>query len=182
MTSSMDRDVEQVLLTKEEIQELVGRLGAQISADYQGKNLLLVGILKGSVIFMADLMRAITLPCHIDFMAVSSYGSNTRSSGAVKIKKDLDIDLEGYDVLLVEDILDTGITLYNLKNLLSTRAPASIRICAFLDKPERRKAEIHADYVGTQVPDEFVVGYGLDYQEEYRNLPYLGVLARRIYE
>ena len=178
----IENDIEKVFFSKEELAGIVKRLGAQISRDYEGKNLMLVSILKGSVIFMADLMREITVPCNIDFMCVSSYGSGTESSGNVKIIKDLDIDLQGKDLLLVEDILDSGKTLYTVKNMLMTRNPASVKVCTLLDKPERRQAEIYADYAGTFVPDEFVVGYGLDYAEKYRNLPYIGVLKKEIYE
>lgn len=178
----IENDIEKVFFSKEELSDIVKRLGAQISRDYEGKNLMLVSILKGSVIFMADLMREITVPCDIDFMCVSSYGSGTKTSGRVKIIKDLDIDLNGKDLLLVEDILDSGMTLSHICDILRTRNPSSIRICTLLDKPERRKADIHADYAGTFVPDEFVVGYGLDYAEKYRNLPYIGVLKREIYE
>ena len=141
----------------------------------------MVSVLKGSVVFMADLMRAIDIPCRIDFMAVSSYGSGVKTSGVVKIVKDLDINLAGYDLLIVEDILDSGVTLSYLKKMLMDRGPASVRICTFLDKPERRRADILPDYVGASVPDEFVVGYGLDYDEKYRNLPYLGVLKESVY-
>ena len=176
----MQKDIEKVYFSQEELDAIVQRLGRQISEDYKDKNLLLVSILKGSIIFMADLMRAITVPCRIDFMAVSSYGSGTRS-GVVKIQKDLDINLEGYDLLIVEDILDSGKTLYNVRNLLQTRNPASIKICTLFDKPDRREADIFADYSGTLVPDEFIVGYGLDYDEKYRNLPYIGVLKPEIY-
>lgn len=178
----MHNDVEKILLSEQEIADMVKGLGRQISEDYKDKNLLMVSVLKGSVVFMADLMRAITIPCCIDFMSVSSYGSGTKSSGTVKIQKDLDLDLRGYDLLIVEDILDSGKTLSHLVELLSLRGPKSIKICTFLDKPERRTANIKADYVGTSVPDEFVVGYGLDYDEKYRNLPYLGVLRPSIYE
>ena len=158
------------------------RLGAQISRDYAGKNLVLVSILKGSVVFMADLMRAVSIPCNIDFMVVSSYGgSNTTTSGLVKIIKDLDGDLSGKDVLIVEDILDTGVTLSNLVPMLKMRNPNSVKICTILDKPSRRKADIQPNYEGFQVPDEFVVGYGLDYDEKYRNLPYVGVLKPEVY-
>ena len=174
-------DIKEVLLNEEEIKEIVTRLGAQITKDYKGKNLLVVSILKGSIMFMADLLREIKLECKIDFMAVSSYGSGTRTSGSVKIVKDLNIDLSGYDILLVEDILDSGVTLSNLKELLMLRKPASLKICAFLDKPDRRKADIVADYKGASIPDEFVVGYGLDYDEKYRNLPYVGVLSPSVY-
>ena len=174
-------DIKEVLLNEEEIKEIVTRLGAQITKDYEGKNLLVVSILKGSIMFMADLLREIKLECKIDFMAVSSYGSGTRTSGSVKIVKDLNIDLSGYDILLVEDILDSGVTLSNLKELLMLRKPASLKICAFLDKPDRRKADIVADYKGASIPDEFVVGYGLDYDEKYRNLPYVGILSPSVY-
>jgi hypoxanthine phosphoribosyltransferase len=178
----IEDDIEEVYFSKDELSAIVARLGAQISKDYEGKNLMLVSILKGSVIFMADLMRAITIPCNIDFMSVSSYGSGTKTTGTVKIIKDLDINLEGKDLLLVEDILDSGKTLSYVSKMLKTRNPASIRICTLLDKPERREAEdIKADYSGALVPDEFVVGYGLDYDEKYRNLPYIGVLKPEIY-
>ncbi len=175
-------DVDRVLLSKEEIDNIVKDLGKVIAKDYKGKNLVLVSVLKGSVVFMADLMRAIEIPCSIDFMVVSSYGSNSESSGDVKIIKDLDMDLRGMDLLIVEDILDTGRTLASLIEILKTREPSSVKICTFLDKPERRVADIQADYVGCKVPDEFVIGYGLDYDERYRNLPYLAVLKRSVYE
>lgn len=178
----MDNDIKEILFTAEEIKEMVNRIGQEITEDYKGKKLLLVSVLKGSIVFMADLMRAIKMPCSIDFMAVSSYGSGTTTSGAVKIAKDLDIDLEGYDVLIVEDILDSGKTLHYLMDLLQRRNPNSIRICTFLDKPERRQVDMTADYICAKVPDEFVVGYGLDYAQQYRNLPYLGVLKPEIYE
>ncbi len=174
-------DIKEVLLSTDQIEKIVKRLGEQITKDYEGKNLLVVSILKGSIMFMADLLREIKLDCKIDFMAVSSYGSGTRTSGAVKIIKDLSIDLSGYDILLVEDILDSGVTLSNLKELLMLRKPASLKICAFLDKPDRRKADIVADYTGASIPDEFVVGYGLDYDEKYRNLPYVGILSPSVY-
>ena len=170
------------LVSEEELKAKVAELGAQISKDYEGKNLVLVSILKGSVVFMADLMRAVSIPCSIDFMVVSSYGgSNTVTSGLVKIIKDLDGDLSGKDVLIVEDILDTGVTLSNLVPMLKMRNPNSVKICTILDKPSRRKANIQPDYEGFQVPDEFVVGYGLDYDEKYRNLPYVGVLKPEVY-
>lgn len=177
----MQNDIKEVYFSAQEIDEIVKKLGKQISEDYKGKNLLLVSILKGSVIFMADLMRAIDIPCRIDFMSVSSYGSGIKTSGIVKIQKDLDLNLEGYDVLIVEDILDSGKTLFYVRNMLLTRNPASIRICTLFDKPDRREADIFADYSGTLVPDEFIVGYGLDYDERYRNLPYIGVLKSEIY-
>ncbi|MDD6021855.1 MAG: hypoxanthine phosphoribosyltransferase [Acutalibacteraceae bacterium] len=178
----MLNDIEKILYSEEELKAICKRLGEQISEDYKDKNLLLVSVLKGSVVFMGDLMRSITIPCRIDFMAVSSYGSGTQSTGRVKIKKDLDIDISGYDLLIVEDILDSGVTLDNLRRMLMLRNPRSIKICTLLDKPERRKADIKADYLGTVVPDEFVVGYGLDYDEKYRNLPFIGVLKRSIYD
>ncbi|MBO7217646.1 MAG: hypoxanthine phosphoribosyltransferase [Clostridia bacterium] len=174
-------DISKVLLTEEEIKEIVKKLGKQISEDYKDKNLLLVSVLKGSVMFMADLMREINVHCKIDFMAVSSYGAGTSTSGSVKILKDLNIDLTGYDLLIVEDILDSGVTLSNLRDMLLTRHPASFKICTFIDKPERRKADVKADYVGAEIPDAFVVGYGLDYDERYRNLPYLGILDPKVY-
>ena len=179
----MTNDIEKVYYSEETLKNIVNRLGSQISEDYKDKNLLLVSVLKGSVVFMADLMRAITVPCAIDFMCVSSYANKTESSGVVKIIKDLDINLEGWDVLIVEDILDSGKTLSYIKKILLSRNPKSIRICTLLDKPERRVVDdIFADYSGAEVPDEFVVGYGLDYDEKYRNLPYIGVLKRGVYE
>ncbi len=174
-------DVEKILFNEEQIAEIVKNMGRQISEDYKGKNLLLVSVLKGSLIFMADLMREITVPCAIDFLSVTSYGSGTSTSGEVRILKDLDASLDGKDVLVVEDILDSGVTLsYLLKNL-SARNPASIRLCTFLDKPDRRRVVVKADYIGASVPDEFIVGYGLDYAEIYRNLPYVGVLKPSVY-
>ncbi|MBM6716662.1 hypoxanthine phosphoribosyltransferase [Gemmiger formicilis] len=179
---SMHQDIDHILVSEEDLQAKVAELGAQISADYEGKDLLLVSILKGAVVFMADLMRAVSIPCGIDFMVVSSYGgANTSSTGLVKIIKDLDQDLSGKDVLIVEDILDTGITLSHLMPMLQMRKPNSLRLCTILSKPSRRKADIEPDYCGFEVPDEFVVGYGLDYDEKYRNLPYVGVLKPEIY-
>ena len=172
--------IEKVLVSEEEIKEICERLGKQISEDYKNKKLFLVSVLKGAVVFMADLMRNITCDCEIDFMAVSSY-SGTKTTGVVKFKKDLDINPEGCDILLVEDILDSGVTLSYLKNVLLQRNAASIKVCAFLDKPANRQADITADYVGKEVPDEFVVGYGLDYNEKYRNLPFVGVLSPEVY-
>lgn len=175
-------DIEEVFFSERELAVIVERLGQEISRDYKDKNLLLVSVLKGSVVFMADLMRSITIPAKIDFMATSSYGSGTSSSGVVKIIKDLDIELAGYDILLVEDILDSGKTLSYLIELLRDRNPKSIRICTLFDKPERREAEVDATYVGAQIPDAFIVGYGLDFDEHYRNLPLVGVLKPRVYE
>lgn len=181
--TSMDNDIESVLLNEAELEEMVTKIGAEISRDYEGKNLLLVCILKGSVITMADIMRKVTVPCSIDFMIVSSYGSETKSSGIVKIIKDLDYPLEKYDVLLIEDILDSGRTLSYLKNFLSDRNPRSLKICTLLDKPAHRAEgiELVPDYVGCEIPDGFVVGYGLDYDERYRNLPYIGILKESVY-
>ena len=176
-----ENELKSVHLSEEEIKAIVKRLGSEITADYKDKNLLVVSVLKGSVMIMADLLREIKLPLKIDFMAVSSYGSGTSSSGTVKIIKDLDINLSGYDILIVEDILDSGATLSSLKEILLTRKPASVKICTFLDKPDRRKADIKADYVGAVIPDEFVVGYGLDYDEKYRNLPFVGILSPSVY-
>lgn len=178
----MINDIEEILISEEELNSIVTRLGNEISNDYKGKNLMLVSVLKGSVIFMADLMRAIKIPCKIDFMAVSSYGSGTTTSGVVKIIKDLTESIEGLDVIIVEDILDSGVTLSYLKKILLARNPNSIKICTLLDKPERRKADIFADYVGTSIPDAFAVGYGLDYDEKYRNLPFIGSLKPSVYQ
>lgn len=177
----MQDDVKKVLLSEEELHAKVAEMGALVTRDYEGKNLLLVTVLKGAVIFLADLMREIKQPAEIDFMVVSSYGSGVKSSGVVKIVKDLDINLEGKDILIVEDILDSGMTLDYIKNILQDRNPASIRICTLLDKPARRKVDLQADYVGFTIPDEFVIGYGLDYDEKYRNLPYIGVLKPEVY-
>ena len=179
---SLNDDILKVLYSEEELKAKCAEMGAQITRDYAGKNLLLVTVLKGAVVYFTDLMRTIDLPCTIDFMIVSSYGSGVKTSGVVKIVKDLDTDLTGKDLLIVEDILDTGLTLSYLKGMLAARNPASIRIATLLDKPDRRKADIKADYIGYRVPDEFVVGYGLDYDEKYRNLPYVGVLKPEIYE
>ena len=181
MEKDMLADIRETLLTQQQLRDIVAGLGAQISADYADKNLLLVSVLKGSIVFMADLMRAVSVPCQIDFMAVSSYGAKATVSGNVKIVKDLDINLAGFDLLIVEDILDSGKTLSSILDILRTRDPKSIKICALLDKPERRQSEIRADYVGAEIPDEFVVGYGLDYDEQYRNLPFVGVLKPEIY-
>lgn len=179
---NMSNDINEVLVTKEQLDEINKRLGAEITRDFQGKNLLVIGILKGSLYFMADLTRYIDLPLKLDFLAVSSYGSDTRSSGHVKIVKDIDIDLQGYDLLIVEDILDSGRTLDYVSRMMSARGANSISIVTLLDKPERRVVDLKPDYVGCDVPDEFVVGYGLDYDQEYRNLPYIGSLKREIYE
>lgn len=176
----MEKDIQSVLLSQEEIQSAVAKIGAQISKDFAGKEPIFVGVLKGCFIFMADLMRYVTINCSMDFMAVSSY-SGTTSTGAVKINKDLSEDIEGRHLILVEDILDSGVTLNYLKNYLMVRRPASITIATLMDKPARRKADIYADYSCFEIPDAFVVGYGLDYNEKYRNLPYIGVLKPQIY-
>ena len=177
----MTQDIERVLINERELSDMVTELGRKISEDYKDKNLLMVSVLKGSVVFMSDLMRAVTIPCRIDFMSVSSYGSGIKTSGVVKIMKDLDIALEGYDLLIVEDILDSGMTLDYIIEMLQGRNPKSVKICTLLDKPERRKVNLKADYFGFTVPDEFVVGYGLDYDERYRNLPYIGILKPEVY-
>lgn len=176
----MDNGIERVLITADEIEEKVAEVGKKISEDYAGKNPIFVGVLKGCFIFMADLMRTVEVNCSMDFMAVSSY-QGTNSTGAVKIIKDLSGIIENKHIILVEDILDSGITLNYIKNYLSVRHPASIRIATLLDKPARRKADITADYSCFEVPDEFVVGYGLDYNEKYRNLPYIGILSPEVY-
>lgn len=176
----MENDIESVLISAEEIEKNVAVIGAKISKDFDGKDPVFVGVLKGCFIFMADLMRHVTINCSMDFMAVSSY-SGTTSTGAVKINKDLSQDIAGKDLILVEDILDSGVTLNYLKNYLSVRKPASIHVVTLMDKPARRKADIYADYSCFEVPDAFVVGYGLDYNERYRNLPYIGILKPEIY-
>ena len=181
MSENMQQDVLRVLLSEEEIRAKCKEMGARISQEYKGKNLMLVTVLKGAVVFLADLMRAIEVPAEIDFMVVSSYGSGVKSSGVVKIVKDLDMPLAGKDLLIVEDILDSGLTLSYIKELLASRGPASIKIATLLDKPSRRKVDLVADYIGFSVPDEFVIGYGLDYDEKYRNLPYIGILKPEVY-
>ena len=178
----MLEDIQEILFTESQIADITKRIGGEISRDYKGKNLLLVSVLKGSVIFMADLMRSIDLPARIDFMAVSSYGSGSKSSGVVKIIKDLDIPLDGYDIVIVEDILDSGKTLNYLIDLLKSRNPNSVSICTLFDKPDRREVEVKPQYVGAVIPDAFIVGYGLDYDEKYRNLPVVGVLKPEIYQ
>lgn len=177
----MHDDIEKVLYSEEEIHAAVVAMGQKISTDYAGKKLMMISVLKGSVVFMSDLMRAVTVDCRIDFMSVSSYGSGVKTSGVVKIVKDLDTSITGYDVLVVEDILDSGMTLSYILELFAAREPNSIRLCTLLDKPERRKVDISTDYCGFKVPDEFLVGYGLDYDEKYRNLPYIGILKPEVY-
>lgn len=179
---TMHPDVEEILFSQEDIAAMVKRLGAQISQDYQGKDLVLIAVLRGAVVFMGDLMRAIDTPLAIDFMAVSSYGDGVKSSGVVRIIKDLDIDIKDRDVLIVEDILDSGLTLKYLMKNLSSRKPASLEVCTFLWKDvQGKQAAVNPKYVGTHCPDAFVVGYGLDYAEHYRNLPYVGVLKPEVY-
>lgn len=177
----MTNDVKEVLYSREIISEKVKELGKQITSDYKGKDLVVIGVLKGANVFMADLIREIEMPLEMDFMAVSSYGHSTESSGVVKILKDLDKGIEGKDVLVVEDIIDTGLTLkYLCKNLLNRKAN-SVKICTLLDKPERRKVDVVIDYKGFEIPDEFIVGYGIDYAEKYRNLPYIATLKKEVY-
>jgi hypoxanthine phosphoribosyltransferase len=174
--TEVDAGVAEVLIDEETLQNRITELGTHISADYEGRDLLLVGVLKGAVFFMADLMRRLTVPCEIDFMAISSYGAATNSSGVVRILKDLDINIAGRDVLVVEDIIDSGLTLSYLRRTLLARKPATLEICALLTKPERREIEVPLRYVGFEIPNRFVIGYGLDFAERYRNLPYIGVL------
>ena len=174
--AELTRGVSKVLIEEEAVRARVAELGAEISGDYAGKDLLLVGVLKGAVFFMADLMRHLTIPCEVDFMAISSYGASTDSSGVVRILKDLDINIEGRDVLVVEDIIDSGLTLSYLIRNLESRNPASLEICTLLAKPDRREIDVHVRYTGFEIPNEFVIGYGLDFGERYRNLPYVAVL------
>lgn len=174
-------DLSRILVTREEIAQAVAKLGRQITEDYQGKQLMLVGILKGAIVFFSDLLREIDLPVKTEFMAVSSYGASTKTTGVVKLVKDLTVDITGMHVLIVEDIVDSGMTLSYLSKYLSTRGAASIKIATLLDKPERRRVDLKADYFCFTIPDEFVVGYGLDYDEKYRNLPDIGVLDPKVY-
>lgn len=180
--STLHPDLEKILLSEEELKTRVRQLGEEISRDYAGREPVLVSILRGSYIFMADLSRSLDILCRVDFMSVSSYGAGTTSSGQVNIVKDLSDSIEGRDVIVVEDILDTGNTLHYLFQVLQARHPASLKLAVLLDKPSRRTKPISADYVGFTVPDEFVVGYGLDYNEHYRNLPYIGVLKPEVYQ
>ena len=177
----MSNTVGTVLLTREQIEERAREIGEEIARDYEGEEVYLIGTLRGAVVWMADMMKNIKNDMEIDFVMASSYGSSTTSSGVVKIKKDLEGDIYGKNVIIVEDILDSGVTLSYLKQYLSVRKPASISIVTLLDKPSRRKADIRADYAGFEVEDAFVVGYGLDYAEKYRNLPYIGILKPEIY-
>jgi hypoxanthine phosphoribosyltransferase len=177
----IDADVEEVLLSSEQVQARVAELGAQLATDYADREPVLVSVLKGSIIFLADLVRAMPIPLSIDLMEVSSYGASTESIGQVRILKDLSTSIAGREVIVVEDIIDTGLTLNYLLRYLHDKGPASIRICCLLDKPARRLAEIEIDYRGFTIPDRFVIGYGLDYGERYRNLPYIGVLRPSVY-
>jgi hypoxanthine phosphoribosyltransferase len=181
VAGSIHGDVEEILLNADEIAARVAELGAQLAADYAGRTPVLISVLKGSIVFLADLIRAMDVSLNVDLMEVSSYGSATESSGQVRILKDLSSSIEGRDVVVVEDIIDTGLTLNYLLRYLGERNPASVRVCCLLDKPARRLAEIEIDYRGFSIPDRFVIGYGLDYGERYRNLPYIGVLRPSIY-
>src|SRR5262245_26454489 len=172
----LERAVDEILIDEQTLQTRIAELGEAVSADYAGRDLLLIGVLKGAVFFMADLMRRLTVPCEIDFMAISSYGAATDSSGVVRILKDLDVNIAGRDVLVVEDIIDSGLTLSYLMRNLKARRPGSLEICALLTKPERREIDVPVRYVGFEIPNKFVIGYGLDFAERYRNLPYIGVL------
>jgi hypoxanthine phosphoribosyltransferase len=178
--TELERAVGEILIDEVTLAARVAELGAAVSADYQGQDLLLIGVLKGAVFFMADLMRHLTVPCEVDFMAISSYGDSTDSSGIVRILKDLDINIEGRHVLVVEDIIDSGLTLSYLMRNLESREPATLEVCALLTKPERREIDVPVRYVGFEIPNKFVVGYGLDFAERYRNLPYVAVLSQEL--
>jgi hypoxanthine phosphoribosyltransferase len=175
--AELESAVGEVLVDTEALRARIAELGAEISADYEGRDLLLIGVLKGAVFFMADLMRKLTIPCEVDFMAISSYGASTDSSGVVRILKDLDINIEGRHVLVVEDIIDSGLTLSYLMRNLESREPATLEVCALLTKPDRREIDVPVRYVGFEIPNRFVIGYGLDFGERYRNLPYVAVLS-----
>jgi hypoxanthine phosphoribosyltransferase len=175
--TELESAVGEVLIDTDTLRERVAELGAEVSADYEGRDLLLIGVLKGAVFFMADLMRRLTIPCEVDFMAISSYGASTDSSGVVRILKDLDINIEGRHVLVVEDIIDSGLTLSYLMRNLESREPETLEVCALLTKPDRREIEVPVRYVGFEIPNRFVIGYGLDFAERYRNLPYVAVLS-----
>ena len=178
--TELEAAVGEVLIDRETLAARVAELGAEVSVDYEGRDLLLIGVLKGAVFFMADLMRHLTVPCEVDFMAISSYGDATDSSGIVRILKDLDINIEGRNVLVVEDIIDSGLTLSYLIRNLESREPATLEVCALLTKPSRREIDVPVRYVGFEIPNKFVVGYGLDFAERYRNLPYVGVLDEHL--
>jgi len=174
--------IKEILLTEEEIDKRVDQLAKEISEEYRGKDLLVVGILKGAVIFLSDLVKRLEFPVMLDFMAVSSYGKSSVSTGEVRILKDLDYSVEGKDILIVEDIIDTGLTLNYLKEILGKRGASSVKICTLLDKPDRRTIGVNIDFLGFEIPDEFVVGYGLDFNEQYRNYPFVGALKEEVYE
>jgi hypoxanthine phosphoribosyltransferase len=178
--AELERLIAETLIQEDRLKRRIGELGEEISSDYAGHDLLLVGVLKGAVFFMSDLMRHLTIPCEIDFMAISSYAGATESSGVVRILKDLDMNIEGRDVLVVEDIIDSGLTLSYLMRNLEAREPASLEVCALLTKPDRREIDVPVRYVGFEIPNRFVVGYGLDYAEKYRNLPYVAALDERL--
>jgi hypoxanthine phosphoribosyltransferase len=180
MSTQLDAAIGEILIDEETLAARVAELGAEVSADYEGRDLLLIGVLKGAVFFMADLMRHLTVTCEVDFMAISSYGDATDSSGIVRILKDLDISIDGREVLVVEDIIDSGLTLSYLMRNLESREPASLEVCALLTKPSRREIDVPVRYVGFEIPNKFVVGYGLDFGERYRNLPYVGVLDEHL--
>jgi hypoxanthine phosphoribosyltransferase len=180
MKTELERAVGEILIESDALRARVGELGEEISAHYEGRDLLLIGVLKGAVFFMADLMRHLTVPCEVDFMAISSYGAQTDSSGVVRILKDLDINIEGRNVLVVEDIIDSGLTLSYLMRNLESREPASLEVCALLTKPGRREIDVPVRWIGFEIPNRFVIGYGLDFAERYRNLPYVGVLSEEL--
>lgn len=180
--SKLEDNIEKILLNEKDIEKIVADLAHNINDDFKNQEIILVGLLKGSVVFISDLLRKITLPCEIDFMAASSYGSGTTSSGDVKITKDLTLDIKNKNVIIVEDIIDSGNTLSRVLRILKEREPKNLKLCSFLSKPDRREVnDIKIDYLGEEIPDEFVVGYGLDFDEKYRNLPYIGILKREIY-
>jgi hypoxanthine phosphoribosyltransferase len=178
--TELERAVGEVLIDQDSLAARVAELGVEVSSDYEGRDLLLIGVLKGAVFFMADLMRHLTVPCEVDFMAISSYGAQTDSSGVVRILKDLDINIEGRNVLVVEDIIDSGLTLSYLMRNLESREPASLEVCALLTKPARREIDVPVRWIGFEIPNRFVIGYGLDFAERYRNLPYVGVLSEEL--
>lgn len=181
MRNSMAQDIDHILLSEEQIKNRVMELGAQLSEDYDGLNPIVLCVLKGATVFFTDIIRAMDIPLAIDFMGISSYGDAVKTSGIIKITKDMDSSITGRHVLIAEDIMDSGLTLTHLKKLLMERKPLSIKVCCMLDKPERREVDIQPDYCGFTIPNEFVVGYGLDYQQKYRNLPYIGVLKPEVY-
>lgn len=181
MAIDMKDDLKEIYFTEQQLTDKVAELGARITADYAGKEPLIVSVLKGSYVFMADLTRKIDIPCNVEFMVVSSYGKGTKTSGEVQIIKDIEQPIDGRDLLIVEDILDSGVTLHYLMQILTARGANSIRLCTLLSKPSRRKVDVPVDYLGFEIPDEFVVGYGLDYAEKYRNLPYIGILKPSVY-